>query len=131
MKGHSYSLDQSGELWWCNSHQRRATHLFTQHEGIPFTDHCCDIASVHLCEFSGVGGNFRRLKTRLLTVSTPFWTARCRWVYRDSKWEPVIFDKELNFLKGLTQEQAREELQRLGATWSWSPVREEPCPEMT
>lgn len=22
-----YDLDVSGELWWCNSHQRRATHL--------------------------------------------------------------------------------------------------------
>lgn len=23
-----YTPDTSGELWWCNSHQRRATHLW-------------------------------------------------------------------------------------------------------
>ena len=27
--------DESGELWWCNSHGRRATHINR------FGDHCC------------------------------------------------------------------------------------------
>ncbi len=71
------------------------------------------------------------MKTRILTVSTPFWTARCRWVYRDLKWEPVIFDKELNFLKGLTMLEAKDELQKLKAEWQWSPVREEPTPSVS
>jgi len=30
-----YLKDESGELWWCNSHHRRATHI--NHLG----DHCC------------------------------------------------------------------------------------------
>ena len=71
------------------------------------------------------------MKTRILTVTTPYWTARCRWVYRDSKWEPAIFDKELNFLKGLSPEQARDELQKLGAKWQWGPVRDEAVKEVT
>ncbi len=70
------------------------------------------------------------MKTRILLVKTPFWTAHCRWVYRNLKWEPVIFDKELNFLKGLTQLEAKSELEKLGAQWSWSPVTDEPAPAM-
>ena len=71
------------------------------------------------------------VKTRILTVSTPFWTARCRWVYRNDTWEPVIFDKELNFLKGLTMLEAKAELEKLRAEWQWSPVRDEAVPSKT
>ncbi len=71
------------------------------------------------------------MKTRILTVQTPFWIARCRWVYRDLKWEPVIFDKELNFLKGVTMMEAKSELEKLQATWSWSIITDEPTPEVT
>lgn len=64
------------------------------------------------------------MKTRTLTVSTNFWTASCRWVFRDGKWQSVIFDKELNFLKGLTPEQAKVELEQLGAKWQWSDIED-------
>jgi len=71
------------------------------------------------------------MKTRTLTVTTDFWTASCRWVFRYSKWEGVIFDKELGFLKGLTPEQARLELLGLGAKWQWSAVTDQPVPSPT
>ena len=29
----SYEQDQSGRLWWCNSHQRKATHILTYDDG--------------------------------------------------------------------------------------------------
>jgi hypothetical protein len=32
----SYQLADNNELWWCNSHQRRATYVRNE------TDHCCD-----------------------------------------------------------------------------------------
>jgi hypothetical protein len=71
------------------------------------------------------------LKTRTLTVTTPYWTARSRWVYRNDKWEPVIFDKELNFLKRLTLEQAKEALVKLGARYEWSAVEDRVAPVAT
>lgn len=30
-----YKKDDSGKLWWCNSHRRRATHIFKDR-------HCCN-----------------------------------------------------------------------------------------
>lgn len=68
------------------------------------------------------------MKTRTLTVSNQFWTARCRWVFREHKWESVIFDKELAFLKGLTTEQAKTELEKLGTNWKWGPVEDREPP---
>ena len=73
----------------------------------------------------------RPVKTRTLTVSTPYWTASCRWVFRYGQWEAVIFDKELNFLKGLSPEQARDELEKLGATWQWGRVEDEEVKSVT
>lgn len=64
------------------------------------------------------------MKTRVLTVSNPFWLARCRWIFRNGKWEAVIFEKELAFLKGLTPEQAKSELEKLGANWQWGAVED-------
>lgn len=64
------------------------------------------------------------MKTRTLTVTTDFWTATCRWVFRYGKWEVVILDKELGFLKGLSPEQAKSELDKLGAKWQWSRVED-------
>jgi len=64
------------------------------------------------------------MKTRVLHVSNQFWKARARWVFRDGKWEAVIMDKELNFLKGLSAEQARDHLQKLGCQWQWDDVKE-------
>jgi hypothetical protein len=34
-----YVPDSSGRLWWCNSHQRRATAVFSYPDGR--TRHCC------------------------------------------------------------------------------------------
>jgi hypothetical protein len=31
--------DTSGELWWCNAHRRRATHIRTSWRGE--LEHCC------------------------------------------------------------------------------------------
>lgn len=31
-----YRLDSSGRIWWCNAHQRRATHVRDE------TEHCCE-----------------------------------------------------------------------------------------
>ena len=64
------------------------------------------------------------MKTRTLTVSTDHWTARCRWVFRDLKWECVIMDKELRFLKDLTPEQCKAELEKLKARWQWGRVED-------
>lgn len=36
-----YRLDESGELWWCNSHRRRATHI-RYSSGTSRAEHCCD-----------------------------------------------------------------------------------------
>jgi hypothetical protein len=37
-----YYKDASGELWWCNSHRRRATHLLLR-DGFDLSEsHCCD-----------------------------------------------------------------------------------------
>ena len=68
------------------------------------------------------------LKTRTLTVSTSFWSARCRWIFRDSEWQCVIMDKELAFLKGLTPEQSKIELENLKARWQWGPVEDREPP---
>jgi len=65
------------------------------------------------------------MKTRILTVTTDFWTAQSRWVFRYGKWECVITDKELGFLKGLSPEQARLELLGLGAKWQWTQVEDQ------
>lgn len=35
-----YTLDESGELWWCNSHERKATHI--QHRQDGHSSHHCD-----------------------------------------------------------------------------------------
>lgn len=70
------------------------------------------------------------MKTRVLHVHTPYWSARCRWVFRDGKWEGVIFDKQLNFLKGLTPEQCKVELEKLGAKWTWGKVEDKPAPSV-
>lgn len=67
------------------------------------------------------------MKTRTLTVQTNFWTATCRWIFRDG-WRCAIIDKELAFLKGLTPEQAKAELEKLGATWKWGPVEDKEPP---
>lgn len=32
---YTYAPGDQGELWWCNSHQRRATYVFNR------KDHCC------------------------------------------------------------------------------------------
>jgi hypothetical protein len=71
------------------------------------------------------------MRTRVLTVTTPYWSARCRWVYRYGKWEVVILDKELNFLKGMNLDQAKAELMELQAEWGWSPIVDEPAPSVT
>jgi len=65
------------------------------------------------------------MKTRVLHVWNEFWKARARWVFRSGKWEAVIMDKELNFLKGLSAEQARDHLEKLGCQWKWSEVTDE------
>lgn len=36
-----YEQDGSGELWWCNVHQRRATFLFTPLGGTKQVKHVC------------------------------------------------------------------------------------------
>lgn len=35
-----YDPDESGELWWCNNHRRRATHILTYSDG--HKAHHCD-----------------------------------------------------------------------------------------
>ena len=36
-----YAEAQDEETWWCNSHQRRATHMYF-HAGHNGVFHCCD-----------------------------------------------------------------------------------------
>lgn len=64
------------------------------------------------------------MTTRILTVTTDYWSAQCRWVFRNDKWEAVIFDKELNFLKGLDPPGAKFELEKLGAKWVWGKIED-------
>lgn len=35
-----YVADLTGRLWWCNTHQRRASHVRHNHQGTAV--HCCD-----------------------------------------------------------------------------------------
>jgi hypothetical protein len=70
------------------------------------------------------------LKTRLLHVTAEGCHAHCRWVFRSGKWEAVIFDPRLAFLKGMSPPQIILELMEIEATFSWGPIEDLPAPSV-
>ena len=70
------------------------------------------------------------MKTRILTVTNAYWEsvrrpASVKWILFEGCWTCVGGDVALGYMLGLTPEQAKAELEKLGAKWRWSQVTDQ------
>jgi len=62
-----------------------------------------------------------KLHERRMIAQNEFWTSEAIWQKHGakSKWVCVRAEKPIQWMKGMQNDVAKRELERMGATWSW------------